>query len=75
MFLILKVLNVVIKIPLGMHSKLFFLECSSGIWIFYQHDFWGTVCIQSARRGQERVTNSLELELEYIVSHHMGVEK
>lgn len=75
MFLILKVLNFVIKIPLGMYSKLFFLECSSGIWIFYQHVFWGTVCTQSARRGQQRVTNSLELELEYIVSHHMGVEK
>ena len=31
-----------------------------------------TICIPAAQRGQKRASDSLKLELQMVVSHHMG---
>ena len=33
-----------------------------------------TMCVSVAGRGQKRVSDPLELELQMVVSHHVGAE-
>ena len=45
-----------------------FIHC---LWVFYLHVYLCTMCVLDALMPEEGV-GSLELELQMIVSHHMG---
>lgn len=42
------------------------------VWVFCLHARLCTMCLFDHNRGQKKVLNTLELELQVFVGHHVG---
>ena len=42
------------------------------VWVFYKHECLCITCLHGAPRGEKRVSETLELELQMNVGRHVG---
>ena len=54
------------------HFQKLFILC---VWVFCLRVYLYTTCVSGAPRGKKRVLDPLGLELQTVVSHHVGTRK
>ena len=48
-----------------------FLKINFNIWVFFLKVYLNTMCMSGAQGGQKKVLDTLELELQTVVGHHV----
>jgi hypothetical protein len=59
------------NVTLLFFKDLFVIVC---VWVFCLHACLCTMLMPSAHKGQRRMLNPLEQEVQTVVSHHVGSE-
>jgi hypothetical protein len=53
-------------------QKVYFSNCILHVWVVYLHVCLCAICMPSSTQGQKRESDPLGLELQMVLSFHMG---